>query len=44
MNSTRDFLVDSLKDLPIGETYHFIWYITEIGIVSLFKKEENYEI
>ena len=28
---------------PIGETDHFIWFITNIGIVALFKREENFE-
>ena len=44
MDSTRDLIIDSLKDEPIGETYHFIWFITDIGIVALFKREENFEI
>jgi len=43
MDSTCDLIVDSLKEEPIGETDHFIWYITDIGIVALFKKEENFE-
>ena len=43
MNSTCDLLIDSLKDEPIGETYYFIWYITDIGIVALFKREEKFE-
>ena len=43
MNFTQEFIVDSLKERPIGETEHFIWYITDIGIVSLFKKDEKYE-
>ena len=34
---------DSLKEEPIGETDHFIWFITDIGIVALFKREENLE-
>ena len=37
MNSTHGFLLDSLKEEPIGETVHFVWYITDIGIVALFK-------
>ena len=44
MNSTRDLLIDSLKDEPIGETDHFIWFITDIGIAALFKRDQNYEI
>jgi len=43
MDSTCDLIIDSLKEEPIGETDHFIWFITEIGIVSLFKSEENFE-
>ena len=41
MDSTRDLIIDSLKEEPIGETNHFIWFITDIGIVSLFKRDEN---
>ena len=44
MDSTCDFIIDSLKKEPIGETDHFIWYITDIGIAALFKREQNYEI
>ena len=29
MNSTCDFLIDSLKEEPIGETDYFIWFITD---------------
>ena len=43
MDSTCNLIIDSLKDEPIGETDHFIWYITDIGIVALFKREENFE-
>ena len=43
MDSTSDLLIDSLKGDPIGETDHFIWFITDIGIVALFKKDENFE-
>ena len=43
MNSTCDLIIDSLKDEPIGETDHFIWFISDIGIISLFKGEENFE-
>ena len=44
MDSTSDLIIDSLKEEPIGETNHFIWFITDIGIAALFKKEQNYEI
>ena len=43
MDSTSDLIIDSLKEEPIGETYHFIWFITDIGIVALFKREENFK-
>ena len=44
MDSTFDLILDSLKDEPIGETDHFVWFITVIGIAALFKRNENYEI
>ena len=43
MDSTYDLIIESLKEEPIGETDHFIWFITDIGIVALFKKDENFE-
>ena len=43
MDSTCDLIIESLKEEPIGETNHFTWFITDIGIVALFKKEENFE-
>ena len=43
MDSTRDLIIDSLKEEPIGETDHFIWFVTNIGIAALFKKGENFE-
>ena len=43
MDSTSDLIIESLKDEPIGETNHFTWFITDIGIVALFKREENFE-
>jgi len=44
VDSTCDLIIDSLKEEPIGETDHFIWFITDIGIAALFKREQNYEI
>ena len=44
MDSTGDLIIASLKEEPIGETEHFIWFITDIGIAALFKREQNYEI
>ena len=43
MDSTYDFIIDSLKEEPIGETDHFTWFITDIGIAALFKRDQNYE-
>jgi hypothetical protein len=43
MDSTCDLIIDSLKDEPIGETNHFTWFVTDIGIAALFKGEENFE-
>ena len=43
MDSTCDLIIDSLKEKPIGETDLFTWFITDIGIVALFKREENFE-
>ena len=44
MDSTCDLIIDSLKEEPIGETDHFIWFITDIGIAALFKSNQSYEI
>ena len=43
MDSTSDLIIDSLREEPIGETDHFIWFITDIGIAALFKRDQNYE-
>ena len=43
MDSTYDLIIDSLKDEPIGETNHFTWFVPDIGIVALFKRDQNYE-
>ena len=44
MDPTFDLILDALKEEPIGETDHFVWFITVIGIAALFKRDENYEI
>ena len=43
MDSTSDLIIDSLKEEPIGETDHFIWFITDIGIAALFKRDESFK-
>ena len=40
MNSTHNFILEFLKNEPIGDTVHFVWYITDIGIAALFKGNE----
>ena len=44
MNTIHDFILYSLKDEPIGETVHFVWYITDIGIAALFRGNKNFKI
>ena len=44
MNSSHAFILDSIKEEPIGETVHFVWYITDIGIAALFKENKNLKI
>ena len=44
MNSTHNLILDFLKEEPLGETVHFVWYITDIGIAALFKKNKNLKI
>ena len=44
MNPTHSFILDFLKNEPIGETIHFVWYITDIGIAALFKENKNLKI
>ena len=43
MDSTSDLIIAFLKEEPIGETDHFIWFKTDIGIAALIKGEENNE-
>ena len=44
MNSSHGFIFDSLKEQPLGETLHFVWFITYIGIAALFKGKRNFKI
>ena len=43
MDSASDLIIDSLKEEPIGETDNFIWFVTDIGIAALFKREQNFD-
>ena len=44
MNSTNDLILDYLKTKPIGQTDHFTWFITDIGIAAVFKKNDSFNI
>ena len=44
MNYTHGFIFDSLKEQPLCETVHFVWFVTDIGIAALFKGNENINI
>ena len=41
MDSSELIIKNSIKDLPIGETENFIWFICDIGIFALFKSNIN---
>ena len=43
MDPTSGLIIASLKEEPIGETDHFIWFITDIGIAALFKRDHSFE-
>tara|TARA_B100000989_G_scaffold197850_1_gene149414 strand:- start:356 stop:598 length:243 start_codon:yes stop_codon:yes gene_type:complete len=43
MDSTSELIIEYLEHEPIGRTDHFIWFITDIGIIALFKGKENLE-
>ena len=38
-----DLILDSLKEDPVWEIDHSIWFVTDIGIIALLKSEENFE-
>jgi len=38
MNPSHFLISKSLKDIPLGESDNFIWYITQIGIAALLKE------
>ncbi len=40
----KSFYLILFKENPIGNTDHFTWFITDIGVVAVFKESENYEI
>ena len=41
MNISEDILSEALKEIPIGETDNFVWFITEIGILALGKYQNE---
>ena len=44
MDPTYNLIIDALKDEPIRDADHFIWYITVVWIIELFKRLEKYDI
>ena len=41
MDYSEFIIKNSIKNLPIGETENFIWFICDIGIFALFKSNKN---
>ena len=41
MDSLQHIIKNSIKNNPIGETDNFTWFISDIGIVALFKSKIN---
>ena len=41
MDSSQLIIKNSIKNEPIGETENFTWFISDIGIVALFKTNKN---
>ena len=42
MDSAEILIIkSSIKNQPIGETANFIWFISDIGIIALFKNNKN---
>ena len=41
MDSSEFIIKNSIEDQPIGETENFIWFICDIGIFAIFKKNIN---
>ncbi len=44
MHPTYDFILEFLESHPIGKTDHFGWFISDIGVIALFHKGEDFEI
>ena len=42
MNSSEFIIKNSIEDQPIGETENFIWFICDIGIFAIFKRNINF--
>ena len=41
MNSSEQIIKNSIKKQPIGETDNFTWFICDIGIIAVFKVNNN---
>tara|TARA_B100000212_G_C27113136_1_gene421585 strand:- start:11 stop:244 length:234 start_codon:yes stop_codon:yes gene_type:complete len=42
MDSSQFIIKTAIKNKPIGETENFIWYISDIGIIALFRSNKNF--
>ena len=40
MDASQLIIKSSINDKPIGETDNFIWFICDIGIFALFKRNK----
>ena len=41
MNPLHSLIRESLNQKPIGQSKNFKWFITEIGIAALMKRQNN---
>ena len=41
MDSSELIIKNSINDQPIGETYNVVWFICDIGIFAMFKRDIN---
>ena len=41
MDASELIIKNSIKNQPIGETKNFIWFICDIGIFAIFKRNVN---
>ena len=41
MDASESIIKNSIKNKPIGETNNLIWFISDIGIFAIFKRNIN---